>query len=121
MIAIINYNAGNHTSVQLALEHVGVPSEITTEPACILSAERVIFPGVGAAGAAMQCLNEMGLKDTVKEVVSRGTPFLGICLGTQIIFEYSEEDGGTPCIGLVPGSVKRFQPSDPMTKIPQMG
>jgi glutamine amidotransferase len=121
MIAIIDYKAGNLTSVKLGLEFLGVSCEITDDPARILAAERVIFPGVGAAGAAMANLRELGLIETIKTVVASGTPFLGICLGTQVIFEFSEEDGGTPCIGLVPGSVKRFTPSDPMCKIPQMG
>lgn len=121
MVAIIDYKAGNLTSVKLGLEFIGVGCEITDQPARILAAERVIFPGVGAAGAAMASLREHGLVETIKDVVAKGTPFLGICLGTQVIFEFSEEDGGTPCIGLVPGSVKRFTPSDPKCKIPQMG
>lgn len=121
MIAIIDYKAGNLTSVRLAFEYMGIECEVTDDPSRILAADRVIFPGVGAAGEAMRNLNEMGLIDTLKTVVSSGTPFLGICLGTQVIFEFSEEDGGTPCIGLIPGSVKRFTPSDPMCKIPQMG
>lgn len=121
MIAIIDYKAGNLTSVRLAFEYMGIECEVTGDPSRILAADRVIFPGVGAAGEAMRNLNEMGLIDTLKAVFSRGTPFLGICLGTQVIFEFSEEDGGVPCIGLIPGSVKRFTPSDPTCKIPQMG
>jgi glutamine amidotransferase len=121
VIAIIDYKAGNLTSVRLGLEYIGVPCEITNDPAKILSSERVIFPGVGAAGEAMRNLREMGLIDPIRQVVAKGTPFMGICLGTQIIFESSEEDGGTECIGLIPGSAKRFTPSDPMCKIPQMG
>ncbi len=69
----------------------------------------------------MKCLRELELIETIKNVVASGTPFLGICLGTQVIFEFSEEDGGTQCMGIVPGSVKKFTPSDPMCKIPQMG
>jgi len=76
---------------------------------------------VGAAGEAMKHLQAMGLRETLQAVVANGTPFLGICLGTQVIFEFSEEDGGTPCLGLIPGRVKRFMPADPMCKIPQMG
>ncbi|MDO8683480.1 MAG: imidazole glycerol phosphate synthase subunit HisH [Armatimonadota bacterium] len=121
MIAIIDYKAGNLTSVRLALEYIGVECEITNDPARILAADRVIFPGVGAAAEAMKNLRELQLLEPIKTVVSRGTPFLGICLGTQVIFEYSEEDGGTPCIGLAPGTVKRFTPSNPADKIPQMG
>lgn len=121
MIAIIDYNAGNLTSVRLALEAIEAPCEITSDPARILAADRVIFPGVGAAAEAMRNLRERGLLDSLRDVVVAGKPFLGICLGTQVIFEFSEEDGGTPCIGIVPGAVKRFTPSDPMCKIPQMG
>jgi len=121
LIAIIDYEAGNLTSVRLGLEYIGVECEITNDPVKIASAERVIFPGVGAAGAAMEGIRQTGLLEPIREVVASGTPFLGICLGTQIIFEFSEEDGGTPCIGLIPGSAKRFTPSDPMCKIPQMG
>ncbi len=121
MIAIIDYKAGNLTSVRLALEYIGVESEVTSDPAKILAADRVIFPGVGAAAEAMRNLRRMGLMDTLYKVVKDGIPFLGICLGTQVIFQYSEEDGGTDCIGLVPGSVKRFNPSDASCKIPQMG
>ena len=121
MIAIIDYKAGNLTSVRLALEHIGVPCEITNNPKVIRSAERVIFPGVGAAAAAMANLRELDLLVTLRDVVGGGVPFLGICLGTQIILDSSEEDGGTDCIGLVPGTVNRFGSSDPMCKIPQMG
>ena len=121
MIAIVDYKAGNLTSVRLALEHIGAAAEITGDPARILAAERVIFPGVGAAAEAMRNLRELRLLEPLRAVVSQGTPFLGICLGTQVIFEFSEENGGTPCVGLIPGTVKRFTPSDPMCKIPQMG
>jgi imidazole glycerol-phosphate synthase subunit HisH len=121
VIAIIDYNAGNLTSVRLALESIDAPCEITSDPARILAAERVIFPGVGAAAEAMRNLHERGLLDSLRDAVAAGKPFLGICLGTQVIFEFSEEDGGAPCIGIVPGAVKRFTPSDPMCKIPQMG
>jgi len=121
MIAVIDYRAGNLTSVRLALEAIGAECEITSDPRRVLAAERVIFPGVGAAGEAMRNLRELELVEPIREVVAAGTPFLGICLGTQVIFEFSEEDGGTPCIGLVPGSVKLFTPPDPSCKIPQIG
>ncbi|OVE73740.1 imidazole glycerol phosphate synthase subunit HisH [bacterium B17] len=121
MIAIIDYKAGNLTSVRLACETLGIDAEITSNPDTILSAERVVFPGVGAARSAMNTLNEMGLADTIKAVAQRGTPFLGICLGTQIILEHSEENDGTDCLGLIAGNVKLFTPSDKLDKIPQMG
>jgi glutamine amidotransferase len=121
LIAIIDYNAGNLTSVRLALEYIGAKCEITSDPARIASADHVIFPGVGAAGEAMKNLHAMGLVEPIRNIVAGGTPFLGICLGTQVIFESSEEDGGVACIGLVPGSCKRFVTSRPACKIPQMG
>lgn len=121
MIAIIDYKAGNLTSVRLACETLGIDAEITSDPEKILSAERVIFPGVGAARSAMATLKELGLADTIKTVADRGTPFMGICLGTQIILEHSEENDGTDCLGLIPGNVKLFTPSDKLDKIPQMG
>ena len=121
MIAIIDYRAGNLTSVRLAFDSLGVPASITGDPREILAAERVVFPGVGAAGAAMNNIGELGLAAAIREVVERGTPFLGICLGTQIIFERSEEDGGVDCLGLVPGEVKLFRPEDRWDKVPQIG
>lgn len=121
MIAIVDYQAGNLTSVKLALDYLGAESEITQDPARICAAERVIFPGVGSAGAAMRNLRAFGLIETLRQVVQRGTPFLGICLGAQIIFETSEEDGLVPALGLLPGTVKRFRPSRPTDKVPQIG
>ena len=121
MIAIVDYNAGNLTSVKLALDHLGAPSEITQSPARILAADRVIFPGVGSAGAAMENIRALGLAEVLHQVVQRGTPFLGICLGTQIILEVSEEDGGVPGLGILAGSVRLFRPSDPADKVPQIG
>lgn len=121
MIAIIDYRAGNLTSVRLAFETLGIPAEVTDSPARIRAAERVIFPGVGAAGAAMQSLQALGLIPIIHEVVASGKPFMGICLGTQIIFDRSEEDGGTACMGVLPGSVVKFQPVSPYDKVPQMG
>jgi len=121
VIAIVDYRAGNLTSVRLALEHLGLPAKVTQDPREIASADHVIFPGVGAAGSAMKNLNQLELIDALRGVVRKGIPFLGICLGTQVIFEHSEEDGGVDCLCLVPGSVKRFAPPDPLCKIPQMG
>ncbi|HHX40947.1 MAG TPA: imidazole glycerol phosphate synthase subunit HisH [Armatimonadetes bacterium] len=121
MIAIVDYRAGNLTSVLLALEHLGVPSEITSDPAKILAAERVVFPGDGAAGESMRNLRELGLIETLRAVVERGTPFFGICIGMQILFDFSEENDGVACLGFVPGRVTRFQPAERAVKIPQMG
>ena len=121
MITIIDYKAGNLTSVQLAFEHIGVEVRITDKPAEILSAERVVFPGVGAAETAMGTLRELGLVEPIREVARAGVPFLGICIGMQLLFERSAEDGGVDCLGLLKGEVKKFRPKDAMCKIPQMG
>jgi imidazole glycerol-phosphate synthase subunit HisH len=121
MIAIIDYRAGNLTSVKLAFEALAIEATITDSPDVIQKAERVVFPGVGAAGAAMENLRDLGLVDTIRSVVERGTPFLGICVGMQILLDHSDEDGGVDCLGLVPGNVQLFKPSDPYDKVPQMG
>jgi glutamine amidotransferase len=121
MIAIVDYKAGNLTSVQLACRALGCEAVVTSDPQQILAAERVIFPGVGAAGAAMKHLTSMKLVQVLHDVANRGTPFMGICLGTQILLEFSEEDGGTPTLGLLPGRVPRFQPTDRRDKVPQIG
>lgn len=121
MITIVDYHAGNLTSVQLAFAHLGVPSIISADPNEVLRAERIVFPGVGAAGAAMRHVAELGLEPALRQMVERGTPFMGMCLGAQIILDHSEEDGGVDCLGLLPGQVRRFQPLRPETKIPHMG
>ena len=121
MIAIIDYKAGNLTSVKLAFDAIGAPACITSDPDAIREAERVVFPGVGAAAAAMRNLREMALIPIIQQVVNQHTPFLGICLGTQIILEHSEEDGGVDTLGLIPGNVIRFQPSNRRDKVPHMG
>ena len=121
MIAIIDYKAGNLTSVRLAFGALGCEALVTSDPQAILAADRVVFPGVGAAGAAMRNLADLKLLAPINEVASRGTPFLGICLGTQILFDFSEEDGGTPTLGLLPGRVPRFRPSNRWDKVPQIG
>lgn len=121
MIAIIDYRAGNLTSVRLALESLGVEGRITQDAGVIRAAERVIFPGVGAAGAAMKNLGDLGLTGVIREVVASGRPFLGICVGTQILFDRSEEDGGVEGLGIVPGAVRLFHPTDRYDKVPQIG
>jgi glutamine amidotransferase len=118
MIAIIDYKAGNLRSVERALKHLGIPCAITAIPSEIMDAERVIFPGVGAAGKAMETIRELKIDKIINEVIARGTPFLGICLGTQIIFDSSEEDSAV-CLGIIPGTVRKF--TDMGEKIPHMG
>ena len=121
MIAIVDYKAGNLTSVKLAFEAINVEAVITDDPQTIRQASRVVFPGVGAAGASMRHLSDLNLVEVLKEVVARGTPFLGICVGMQVLFERSEEDGGTPTLGFIPGQVRLFRPVNPADKVPQMG
>lgn len=121
MIAIIDYKAGNLTSVQRALEKIGEESIISHEPQKILDADHVIFPGVGAAGAAMKSLNGSEMGAVLKQCINEGKPVLGICLGTQIIMESSEEDGGVNCLGIIPGHTIRFQFDSPNVTVPQMG
>ena len=124
MIAIINYNAGNITSVARALQNIGQDFVITDETKKLDEASRVIFPGVGAAGEAMSYLRKKKLDAWLKDYFETGKPLLGICLGTQIILDYSEENA-TNCIGLVSGSTKRFPEKltsqGELLKIPQMG
>lgn len=121
MITIVDYKAGNLTSVRLAFEYLGAPVRVTDDPAVIRAAGRIVFPGVGAAASAMATLQSGGLVEALRNAAGRGVPFLGICLGTQIILERSEENGGTPCIGLFPGLARRFRFDDPRVKVPQMG
>ena len=120
MIAIVDYRAGNLTSVKLAFDAIGAETVVTSDPAMVRTAERVVFPGVGAAASAMKSLRELGLTDAVREAALSGRPFLGICLGMQILFERSEEDGGVELLGILPGQVKRF-PDVPGCKVPEIG
>ncbi|MBU1743928.1 MAG: imidazole glycerol phosphate synthase subunit HisH, partial [Proteobacteria bacterium] len=124
MVGIVDYRAGNLTSVARALESLNEPCMITNDSRLLDDASHIIFPGVGAAGAAMANLRESGLDGHLKKWVQNGKPVLGICLGTQVIFTHSEEDD-TRCLGIVPGVVMRF-PADlrereEMLKIPHMG
>lgn len=121
MIAIVDYRAGNLTSVRLAFESIGAPAEVSSDPDRIRSCDRILFPGVGAAGAAMESLRALGLGPVLRERIAAGVPFLGICLGTQILFERSEEDGGTECLGLLRGRARRFVARSHREKIPEMG
>ena len=118
MITIIDYNAGNLKSVQNALNKIGTKSLVTKKPEDILKAEKIIFPGVGAAGAAMTCLRQLGLINPIKTYIKSGRPFLGICLGAQILLDYSEEDN-TKCLGIIKGSNKKYKSQK--LSIPQMG
>jgi glutamine amidotransferase len=123
MIAIVDYRAGNLTSVARALEHLGHPCEITDRPDKIRSAARVILPGVGAAGATMDHLRRLELERVLRDdVIGAGKPFLGICIGIQILMDHSEEDDAR-CMGVVAGEVKRFPAAvdGRQLKVPQIG
>ena len=120
MIAIVDYRAGNLTSVKLAFDAIGAETVVTSDPASVRAAERVVFPGVGAAASAMANLKALGLEGAVREAAQSGRPFLGICLGMQILFEHSEEDGGVDLLGVLPGKVRRF-PDVPGCKVPEIG
>jgi glutamine amidotransferase len=125
MIAIIDYKAGNLTSVKRALDSLGMNSIITSDFSDVISAERIIFPGVGAAGKAISDLKKSNLDKALREVYEMEKPILGICLGTQVIMEKSQENN-TQCLGMIKGEVKRFpkELSDNMNrklKIPHMG
>ena len=119
MIAIIDYGMGNLRSVQKAFQHLGFDALITDDPARIRAADHLVLPGVGAFRDAMARLRQTGLDRTVKAVAASGTPLLGICLGLQLMFEHSEENGFYDGLGLFPGTVKRFP--DTGLKIPHMG
>lgn len=119
MIAIINYGLGNLHSVQKAIAHVGSAAEVTDDPRAILRADKVILPGVGAFADGMKGLQSRGLVPVVQEVAAMGLPLLGICLGMQLLFEESEEQGQHLGLSLLSGKVVLFQ--QPGFKVPQIG
>jgi glutamine amidotransferase len=120
MIIIVDYNAGNLQSVRRACDRVGLPSELSADPEVVRRAQKLIFPGVGAAESAMATLEKSGLAQALREAVAAGVPTLGICLGAQIVLERSEE-GPTACLGLLPGETRRFALEDPSLKVPHIG
>lgn len=124
MVSIIDYRAGNLKSVERALNKIGVPCRVTADRKEVLSSERVIFPGVGAAGQAMANLKELGMDRVLSDAFESGKPILGICLGAQIVLEASEENEAS-CLGLIKGSTKRFPETlssgRDRLKIPHMG
>ena len=120
MIAIIDYDAGNIKSVEKALVHLGEEPVITRDREVILASDKVILPGVGAFGDAMAKLQEYNLIDVIHEVVEKKIPFLGICLGLQLMFESSEETKGVKGLGLLKGHILRI-PEKEGLKIPHMG
>jgi len=120
MIAITDYDMGNLRSVQKAFERVGAHAEITRDPAVIESADGLVLPGVGAFGVCMDHLREYRLVEPIKSFISTGRPFLGICLGLQLLFEESEEFGSSKGLGVIRGKVVRF-PETSGLKVPHMG
>lgn len=120
MIAIIDYDAGNLRSVEKALEALGQQVIVTKDAETIRQAEKVILPGVGAFGDAMANLQRLGLVEVIRETATSGKPFLGICLGLQLLFEDSDETPGVPGLGILRGHIKRI-PEQPGLKVPHMG
>jgi glutamine amidotransferase len=117
MIALIDYGAGNLRSVENALTRLDASCTIASSPEDVARAHAIIFPGVGAAAPAMARLRDRGLDQAVSAAIGRGVPFLGICLGMQLLFEQSAEDGAT-CLGVLPGTVERL---DTREKLPHVG
>ncbi|MFI9650947.1 imidazole glycerol phosphate synthase subunit HisH [Guyparkeria halopsychrophila] len=122
-IAVVDYGMGNLRSVVKAIEHVapdGAHVVLTDAPEVILESERVVFPGQGAAAQCMTALRERNLPAALREA-AQTRPFLGICMGMQVLLDRSEENDGVDLLGWFPGQVKRFQPGDERLKVPQMG
>jgi glutamine amidotransferase len=120
VIAILDVCSGNLRSVERALEHVGADVAVTRDPEVIRRADKIVVPGQGAFGVFMRGLEERGLGEVLRETIARGTPYLGICLGMQVLFEHSDE-GDCAGLGLLRGRVTRLRPRDPALKIPHMG
>ena len=126
MIGIVDYNAGNITSVEHALEYLKADYVLSKNPADFKDADKIVFPGVGDAAYAMEQLKATGFDKFLKDFHASGKPMIGICLGSQIVFDFSEE-GNVECLGLIPGKIKHFsdlikdcESKDPI-KIPHMG
>ncbi len=120
MITILDYGAGNIRSVERAFLEIGIRTVVTSKPARVLNAERLVFPGVGAAPRAVEQMVKAGLDIALKEAFANGIPILGICLGAQVILESSEE-GNQTCLGLIPGTARRFVLQESSLKVPHMG
>ncbi len=118
MIAIIDYGAGNLRSVVNAINRLGYQPKVTSRAADLFAAQLVILPGVGAAAATMANLQKLGLVDAIRQLIAENRPFLGICLGLQVLFTATEEGGGHECLGIFPGQVRKLPPG---LKVPHMG
>jgi glutamine amidotransferase len=119
-IVVVDYDAGNLRSVQRALEAVGQRPVVTSDPRAVASAEALVLPGVGSAQDCMRKLIARDLAEPLKDYAASGRPFLGVCVGLQLLFDGSEEGGGVECLGILPGMVRRFQNQDGL-KVPQIG
>jgi glutamine amidotransferase len=119
-IIVVDYDAGNLRSVQRALEAVGQRARVTPDPRDVERAEALVLPGVGSAQDCMRKLADRGLVEPLRAYAASGKPFLGVCVGLQLLFDGSEEGGGVECLGILPGIVRRF-PADAGLKIPQIG
>jgi glutamine amidotransferase len=123
-IAVVDYGAGNLRSVARALVRSGLSPEVTGDPAVLRRADGVVLPGVGAFAAAVSSLAKCGLDDAVRDSIQSGTPYLGLCLGLQLLFDEGEEHGITPGLGLLPGRVTRFPERDAsgaLLRVPHIG
>lgn len=118
MIAIVDYGVNNLASVRNAFRAAGTEATVSSDPRVIARAEGVVLPGIGAASAGMDRLQQRGLEDVLREVAMSGRPFLGICLGMQLLFESSEEGGNVACLGILPGTVRVLSGA---VKVPQIG
>ena len=117
LIAVLDYEIGNLRSAQKALQHLGADARLTADPGLIREADGVVLPGVGAFGRCMEAVRRTGLEPLAHEAVERGVPFLGICIGMQMLFEASEETPGTSGLGILPGTIRRLTGD---VKLPQM-
>ena len=122
-LVVVDYESGNLRSVSRALESCGVAPLVSGDPGELADADAVVLPGVGAGPAAMTALEQRGLVEPLRQYTETGRPFLGICLGLQLLLDWTDEDPGAQCLGIVPGKVRRLPEPDegPALKIPHMG
>ena len=118
MIAIIDYGAGNIRNVLRALTHLGYSAQITADPEVICNAKATVLPGVGAAGDTVRALKARGLDQVIRRLIEEDRPFLGVCVGLQVLFDSTDEGGHQPCLGVLPGAVRRLPGG---LKVPHMG
>ena len=122
-LVVVDYESGNLRSVSRALESCGISPLVTGEPSELKDAGAAVLPGVGSGPAAMKALRQRGFVEPLRDFAASGRPFLGICLGLQLLLDWTDEEGGAPCLGIVPGTVRRLPESNggPSLKIPHMG